>query len=346
MKPSSFFAKGEGVYTSLQNAFYLVGTDIDNKAKALAFILKRSLKKDQCKRFISWLLAMDILPDNKQLWVDTIFQIYNTYNEKINSLLSTNSNSPLAQLSQDEAFLLSSDLNRTLLKFHKFAETLNISKEVIETAFFHASRIFALIILSDPTFSYTQGCDRYVYSVFLLSCLFSEKHHLPIIFSEAMTFYLSIKLMNLSKITHYLMNPNRIQKHFEELDKKMMAVNSETMKKYQEFGQSSVHFALRWEILMFADEHDFNGLMLIWDQIIARRDYFSSYIQALCIAHFAQAPDGQLDKLQRFKNWDYKKLLYDADIAFKEANSIGNSWKAYALCAIAGAFLIGQVLFH
>ena len=153
--------------------------------------------------------------------------------------------------------------------------------------------------------------------------------------------------MDISNITHYLSNPTKIDKHFKELDKKFMQINGDLMRKYAAKEQTSVYFALRWEILMFADEHNFNGLTLIWDQIIARKKYYPVYLQALCCAHFAQAPNGELNSLQHFRDWDYKKLLTDANIAFNSSTNIFiSSWKTYALCALAGVLFLGQVVFH
>ena len=308
--------------------------------------MKGSLKKNQSKRFLSWMLSFNLLPDDNTKWASSCYQYWLDYNSMIRTYFDTQTENPLNKLPQNTRFVLSSDLSRTINFFNILANSIQLNNTETQTAYFHVSRIFTLILLSDPSFTYTQGCDRYVYAIYLLSLLFVIQYSLPITFAEASTFFLAQKMMQLSNITHYLMNPSQIAKHFEDLDKKLYQINYTAMKNYSMRGQSSVHFALRWEILMFAEEHYFNGLTLIWDQIIARKEFFSSYIEALCIAHFAQVPEGQLDKLQRFKAWDYKQLLTDANIAFKASNSLIQSWKAWTLCAIAGALFIGQVIFH
>ena len=153
--------------------------------------------------------------------------------------------------------------------------------------------------------------------------------------------------MQISNISHYLDDPNSISAHFEGLDARMMEANPSVMQAFASSNQSSVHFALRWEIMLFADEHNFEGLMLIWDNIIAHHTCASSYIEALCIAHFKQAPSESLSDLQHFKKWDYKKLLLDADKEFNKGGSIlNNVWKTFALCAIVGVVFIGQAAMH
>ena len=99
--------------------------------------------------------------------------------------------------------------------------------------------------------------------------------------------------------------------------------------------------------MLFAEEHNFEGLMFIWDQIIAHHTCAPSYIEALCVAHFKQAPSESLSDLQHFKKWDYKKLLVDADKEFNKGGSImDNVWKTFALCALVGIVYIGQAAIH
>ena len=343
----SFSADGHSlVLASLEVAFASLAKTVGNRKKALSYLLKGSLKKSNIKRFLAWMLCLDILPDNKAQWAGECFNIWIQYKSKMINYLGSDNEDPLSQLPQNEAYLVSSDLSRTASFFNKLAASINLNSQETESAFFHTSRVFSLMILSDPTFSYTQGCDRYVYTVYLLSILFAKHFDLPLSFAEAATFVIATKLMELSNITHYLKNPQKIESHFQELDKKFMQINGNLMQQYASRGQSSVFFALRWEILMFADEHDFNGLTLIWDQIISRKKYYPAYIEALCCAHFAQAPEGQINALQHFRQWDYKKLLTDADIQFNSGNIFASTWKTCAICALAGVLFIGQAMFH
>jgi hypothetical protein len=109
------------------------------------------------------------------------------------------------------------------------------------------------------------------------------------------------------------------EKHFNEMDEKLMVLVPGLMIPLRRAGQGSIHFALRWELLLFADEHTIKSLMLVWDHILIHLAHFREYLEGLCLAHVRQVPppgphEIVVEKLQTFRDWDVRKLLIDAEV--------------------------------
>jgi hypothetical protein len=80
---------------------------------------------------------------------------------------------------------------------------------------------------------------------------------------------------------------------------------------------NSIHFAMRWQMLLFADEHDFPDIWCIWDAIIAHRANASAFVNQLSITHILQVPLKEswnvIEALQNHRRWDVPKLIRTAE---------------------------------
>jgi hypothetical protein len=73
------------------------------------------------------------------------------------------------------------------------------------------------------------------------------------------------------------------------------------------------HFALRWVIVLFADEHNLQDTWLLWDAIVAHRANASAFIRQLSVAHLLQVPLGKyeqvIEDIQNNREWNVPELI-------------------------------------
>jgi hypothetical protein len=337
---------GNGKVWRLLSALENLSAVIGSKNDAYKFLLSKNSSKNNSHRFISWLLALKIISGGKETWFDKCNSYHTQYQTIAETLIKDNDN-PLSSLPKNDLYQIKNDIIRTICYFNRMASEVNVKSVYTKYTSYIVSRIITVMSIVDHTFRYIQGCDRYVYNAYLVSLIFCLENGLPLSFAESSAFVISSKIMQISNISHYLDDPVEISEHFEALDIKMEKANPSVMKEFATANQSSIHFALRWEILLFAEEHSFRGLMLLWDHIIAHKSCSSSYIESLCIAHFKQAPGGSLTNLQHYKEWDYDKLLLDASEEFEKYSSNRNGiWKTFALFALVGIAFIGKATIY
>ena len=286
---------------------------IKSRYDAEKFLFNQSTAKKSSERYISWMIALSILSSESDKVYTNLLQLVSNYEMLLDSKLNDRLNDPLSALSDDTKHQIQNDLNRTIKFFNELATSSNLPNTKKSGAVLRASRILALLQLSDNSFRYLQGYERYVFVCYLISVLFTTENDLPDIVAEASAYYLSSKMIELSGAAQILSNSSLLEQHFHKLDEKLVNINASLMNHLTFSQQSSINFALRWELLLFAEEHNYHGLVLIWDRIIAHRQMIHQYIESLILAHFAQLPETRLNNVQHFKEWNIKQLLDDAE---------------------------------
>jgi hypothetical protein len=111
-------------------------------------------------------------------------------------------------------------------------------------------------------------------------------------------------------------------------------------------GHGSIHFALRWELLLFADEYQAHPMLLLWDQILVRRKEFETFLYALCVAHASQVPPAEPDeiairKVQNWKDWDVMKIVEDADGLMRQTRRVAGRGRVRSLVFV---FLLAVIM--
>ena len=243
----------------------------------------------------------------------------------VEARLGINNEFPLETLEKKQANVVCADISRYISTFLRMSEALSLPKEILEKAQFHCYRIIAIQCYKKKGFRYTQGYDRYIMICYLLSMCFCQQTGLSSSFAEASAFNLSSSLIEMANVPSLLESPPVTEKHFQKMDEEIFKLCPSTAKILHSSGHQSIYFALRWEILMFADEHDIDEILLLWDQIIYRKNRFQEFKFALCLAHIIQVPlansnEIMVEKIQNFRDWDHHKLILDALSFLKKPN--------------------------
>jgi hypothetical protein len=263
------------------------------------------------------MVAFQYVSPSHTSWATELFDLYNRY-QSIRGSLSD----PSQLTTERESSTISSDVFRGMPWFSDHASGLNLTSFLTADAEARVVRILTLLSLTFSELNYTQSYDRYVFINFLLCLTFCAETSLPPAFAEAMCFHLSRRWLKLVQVSNFLEDAAATELHFGELDNKLMLFAPGIMTPLRQTGHSSIHFAFRWELLLFADEHSIKPLLLIWDQILVHQMNFKQYLEALCLAHVRQIPpllpnENPAEKLQTFRSWDVRRILSDAEFIIK-----------------------------
>lgn len=276
-------------------------------ANANDFLSNTSVKKDGRDRLFSWLVKLNVV---KTVTASSLLQLYNDYQAMIQNYFHDIDN-PLADLEESQRQIMTADVTRSIMWFETISSDIGLSRDDIAGTERHIYRILASLVKTDRIYEYTQGYDRFVHVAYSLGLLFAVSFGIQADFGEALAFYLSKKMIELVRVWDVLENIQIKQKEFEKLDKVVRNVAPDVAENLCEHG--SFHYALKWRLLMFADEHKITDLLLIWDAIFLKKDKFDEYMTDMILAHVRQVkPDPDfimIERIQKFRNWDAEEIL-------------------------------------
>ena len=303
---------------SLRSALISQSGDIYDLYDVQNFLSNRDFSKPIGQRFLTWLIRLGVIPAARSEWVPKIQQKYKNYKELCQRFFKNDFDQPLNSLSQEAAHSINVDILRTHSWFLTIASELSLTESDLPGCDVIATRILSCIGLDDPELSYTQGHDRYVWVTLLVAIIFSKKGNLSFSFAEAMSFYLTKGFLKINPISSDIENFPKIEAHFHVLDDLVESEVPRTSELLKSVGHSSMHYALKWELTLFADEHNAHELMFMWDRILLHIDDMTDYVRCLCIAHIRQVPcpempDEMAQAIQRNRVWDVPKLIDDSE---------------------------------
>lgn len=303
---------------TLRSALISKSGDIYDFYDVQNFLSKRDFSKSIGQRFLSWLIRLGIIPAARSEWVSKIQQKYSNYRSLCQRFFKNNYDEPLKSLGQESGHTINVDILRTHPWFLKMASDLGVPESFLKETDLQAKRILAVIGLENPELSYTQGHDRYVWVTLIISIIFAIDGDLPMSFAEAMTYHMTRAFIAINPISGDIENFSKVEAHFAVLDEMVEAEVPHTSALLKSVGHSSMHYALKWELTLFADEHNIHELMFIWDQVLVHIDDIVDYIRCLCIAHIKQVhcpemADEMAQAIQRNRVWNVPKILDDAE---------------------------------
>ncbi|KAK8894639.1 hypothetical protein M9Y10_023076 [Tritrichomonas musculus] len=291
---------------------------------AVSFLKEPNLNKDNVMRMLSWLIVLKIIPDTSVESSVAVANMYRAYRMIIKKKLE-GAEDPLEKINVKESRVIIADINRSLYWFDSLAKSINLEEYYTQEVRAHTIRILSLLSLSSKVLSYLQGFDRYVLVSYLLGLIFISKSGLPTTVAEAISYFLSLNLLKMSRPDKLLVDNDKTVQHFQELDSKIAIYAPDVYEKMSSNEVSSLLFALRWQLLIFADEHDLKGLLYIWDNAIVNRAQYSNYLESLSISHICQIPEDSqgnlVEVIQHYRKWDNVEIVRKADSLLSEIES-------------------------
>lgn len=197
------------------------------------------------------------------------------------------------------------------------AKDMNLPSQ-IEASKLRLTRVLAVKSLEDLLFDYYQGQDRYLIVSYLLSFNFCFRFSLDESFAEAICYFLFEKWINLSNIPMYLCDANQTETIFQNLDQEIEKYCPKISLQIVKNGHSSIHFALSWHLLFFADHYSIFNLLLLWDHIILHQNEIAHYLLCLSIAHVKQFPIlvdevPLVEMIQKYRDYNILSIINEAE---------------------------------
>lgn len=318
----------------LTDAFRLGDGLIFNYMDARKFLLTDSAKKNPIDRLISYLIYLKIIVPNRSKWSQSLLKATDMYYDHLKFYFEKSQDDPLAIVSTKTETALRTDITKAMPYFKSIDPSfgLDLSKKIdIE---FRISRIFAVLEREHPEIQYTQGYDKYGYIYFALALRFCQQGNLPLEFAEAIAYHLVCSTLSLIPMARLLDNQKELVKHFNDLDKILLNYDRPKYNLLSSKGVSILLFGVKFELLLFADEHDIESTLRIWDQIFGRLESYNYMINAFTIAHTHQIkiPENcinALDEIKKFKNWNVDQLITDAGELMAHKRSFKESMCKY-----------------
>jgi hypothetical protein len=181
-------------------------------------------------------------------------------------------------------------------------------------------RIYVMLSF-EIQFPYRPGLLKICCVCLVMTAAFSSKADLNNNFAEAIAFYLTRAVLTSTPVTSQLSNDERLGKYYSDLDAIIAsaAPKVSAVLHRNEFGSAS--FGPAYELLWFANQHEGDAILNIWDQIIARPERMRDIVASLTVAHAMQfrisreTKDVKADVLGQ-REWDERKLIADAVAMF------------------------------
>jgi hypothetical protein len=325
-----------------------LSAEISDPAQLRSFLERKDIHKSNETRFLAWMTEFRFLPYGADGIILALYGLNAQYLQLAADKLGSHFEDPASALPPADGKLISEDIDRSASIFLTIAESLGISPGYFCFSRLQLIRVLALLSLSDPLYSFTQGYDRFVIYAYAISVYFAVQLGQTLEFGESLSFFLTQRLIQMSDVVGLLEHADLVGRHFCKLDlsiKERYPALAAVLKKNQ---QSSFYFALRWEILMFADEHTILDLFLLWDTLIVHRNQYAKYRTAMCLAHIAQVPVDDspaiITKLLNHKDWDVIKILKDTDRIVTKQTVTTSEVVGAGVVALVGVVLVVQSL--
>ena len=301
------------------------------------FLGDTKVEKSLTQRLISWLIYIRLIPDSIEKFIPQVLSLcLNYYSYLVEYNIVNDKKSPLLKLDPIEASDISNDTLRTIVWYSEnkksYYEHFQLQMNDDEKkALFCVNRIFTVYYLTEnENFAYFQGYERFAFIAYFLSNEFVQKYNLSPFLSEVFCSFLTKSIIHLSFIKELINYGSNSVGHFSQIDEKINVFFPEIYSILKANGNGSQHFVMRWELLLFADEHDIYNLLLILDHLLLR--YYDDVerkkiMECLVLSHINQVANNIKDVhfisgnslvklLQNFKDWNVEKIVEDAEFYF------------------------------
>jgi hypothetical protein len=293
-----------------------LNASIFTESEATNFLLKLAFDKNNISRLFAWLRLFNLIPEHRTAVPAAVAGLHESYLALVAKELK-DPEAPLEKLKPKDANVIRADIGRSIRWFHKIAAgALADGLPPDATVTLHAYRILTLISLLGEDYTYTQGFDRYLFVTYLLGLVFTTAGKLPPAVAESLSYHLTAAILPLPDVNSVLNESDKSKAVNARIDERVAIAAPDLTRQLRGADLRSYHYALRWRLLFFTDEHKWPNIPLIWDAIFARREFVDDIFTELAVAHMAQIPAGPdvsaLQRIQQYRDWDVERLLRDA----------------------------------
>jgi hypothetical protein len=261
-------------------------------------------------------MLFKLIPSNRASIPSAVARLHEEYQTDISKTFKDPNNPLDGYEPSRDASVIRADIARSIKWFHVISDASKLSPiPEDDIVIVHAYRVLASLSKLKG-YSYTQGFDRYVFVTYVLGLHFTMAGKLPAEVAESLSFALTREILRLIKTDELLECSPAVASCNSRIDKLVTDQVPEVGRELADAGLTSYHYALRWQLLLFADEHPWDGIVAIWDAVFARKKYWDDMIAELALAHVKHVPPNPdvfaLERIQKCKKWDAMLILKDA----------------------------------
>lgn len=290
----------------------------DSMKSVDGFLKDAKLNKDPIKRFLAYLLKLNVISLDSDSNSLQIIDMIPNYFQISKEIFGENYETPLEKINKADKFTIEGDIKRCYILLVNYCKHFGISdfKQYPEGKLI-PERILAAIAILHPDLAYLQGYDRFLLISYSLSLKFCEKIGIESIYAEAFAYNLALSLITNADLRKIIENPGTYE-GFDILEDKVQKYCPNTYKILSKGNIPAFTYSMRWRLLFFSDEHEVNGTLLIWDNMLLRMSDLEYYFGCIGAAHVLQVEIkddfSAVEKIQKFRDWDVVKIVNDADL--------------------------------
>lgn len=296
------------------------------------FLRELDERKDNYARTLLWLSELGLISLRDP--TASISALIARYNRTLSDLRD------FAALPDADRFLIQADAERSAEWFRGLiAQAGGFDPDDVAGDMTAVRRILSVIRCS--TGCYLQGYERYACVSYLLARIFASAIDERSDFAEAIAYYICDGLLRIVKVSRLTADAPAAQRHFARLDEVVRRAHPAEYAAMFHMNVSAIYYALKWEMLTFADEYpSFFDILLLWDQVIVHRGDIDRFIFALCSAHvrnirFDSANAIPIEAIQHHQVWDVKKIIRETNASLeRERWKRGLIWSAVAVAVL------------
>jgi hypothetical protein len=328
----------------VERAFRSARFSVTNVPMATEFLQSRDFSKCNVDRFVAWLIILNGIPPDPELWPQTLYYIIRSYRGKLSYYIKRPDDLRIPNcLPSQISDAIKSDVARAITLFSVYAEAIGIPRDFWVDAELRISRFTIISIFESPQYDYLQGYDRFALISYILAIGFANRLKFSLIEAEAFAIVLFRRVIALSDAHQFLKSDSATRDHFSSIDAFLRVLAKDVMTTISQTNESSVGFASGWAGLLFSGNHRPLDVLMIWDQFVLHHDYSVLFFKAMAAAHLVQVPRArssfqQLEAIQQFEGWDMAKLLNDAERFYNESSGGQPAERKHILCMLTSWF--------
>lgn len=291
------------------------------------FLINNAPNKAITDRFISWCVSFKLIPFMRQRWGTTFYKAVTQYSDKIHSYFGEKMDDPLSTISMNLENAIKPEMEKAKEWFKKGEDELCLRKNFVVNPKTRISRIYALLVNETRNFEYTDGTYVFGAMFLLVSSIYAELVGLKADFAGAIAYYLTRALLSLLPAKRLMNSHQKLTNHFENVIQMLKCYGKEHYNFFIQHNVNLFKLGMNFELFLYTKQHYLIELMNLWDQIFARIEFFSPFVQCLTIAHLTQIKIREdindiNEYIDNYKDFNTAKIINDSISMLNHKRSI------------------------
>lgn len=310
---SFFMRSAEPVSLGSSSSEILKKITVRDVPHCLKYLETLDIKKPFFNRMICWMLKFGLLSQKPGTWGAELEAMVSKYESLVSESCA---DFGLEQVKASLPAIIPRDLGRSEILFQHVFEDLDLP--LFDDYQLRLHRIFLVLLHEVKDFEYLQGYDRFLYIMTAVAAAFCVHTGLKSGAIEAFSYQLVKYSLTKIVFSRVILNQEEAGDLYFELDEMMSKHSPATAAAFRSQSLKPEMFALNWLLLLFAEKHPMEDLLVVWDRIFLDIANLETHVLALVVAHLNQVQIGlnTTDTMQRIlktSDFNLERLFRDVE---------------------------------